>query len=261
MSANLDKLGKILALADEGSTPEERDAFMQKAEELAAVLGVELALARAHHANKSKREVPIKRTIKVGNERSKKNDYLVQLFITIAHPHDIKVTIGYRNIYVNAYGLPSDIDIVEALFGMSVIKMIRDADQAVKIDKLQLTAGRYGGPVDGRIYRSHFYDGFRSQLASRLWTARRDAIRANGGDTEAGDTGTDIILRDKAKEVEEFYEEDLKHWSRRTGSWKGPSTNGYIPDAIERGSKSASNMDLNLSPKIDNPIKGRLARS
>lgn len=253
VSINLDKLGKILALADGGATEEERDAFMRKAEELAAVLGVELAVARAAHADKSKREEPERRMVKVGNERSRYNAYMVELFIACAYPHDVRVTIGWRNIMCHGYGLPSDLAIVEAMFGVTAIQMVTDADKAIKAGA-QRTAD-YGYPVDGRIYRANFYKGFISALESRLWRARESAIINN--DREAGSTGTALVLRDKAKEVYDFYTESTKHISRR-GGWQAPERDDYIATAVRQGSASAHATDLSLTNKVGTTKRGAL---
>lgn len=262
MPVNLEVLGKILAKAEGTDNAEEREIFMSKAQEIAATLGVELAMARAKHADKSKREEPIRKTIKVGNERSKKNDYFVKLFHAIAQPHDVRITIGYKNLYCTAYGLPSDISIVEALFAMSAVQMMSDANDAIA-QGVQKTAGRWGEPVDGRVYRAHFYEGFISRLTNRLWLARRDAIRATGGKSEGASTLTQLVLRDKAKDVDNFYNEQNKHWAitGTTKYWEPPSRNDYVASAVIRGEQSATNLDLNLDPKVESGSKRQIDRS
>jgi len=247
MSDALEKLGKILALADNGMTEGERDRALQVAEEMAAALGVDLAVARARHADRSRRESAVKRQVRIGDERSRYNAYLVQLFVSIAEPHDVIVTVGWRNLYVFGYGLPSDLAIVEALYGVAAVRMVADADAALRRG-LQKTAGWYGSPVDGRVYRAHFYDGYRSKLQTRLWEARHKAIR-NATVGSSGDPGTALVLRDKAKEVREFYEAATHHWSRR-GTWKPPRRDDYVRDAVEQGAGSAAATDLQLEGRV-----------
>lgn len=246
MSDPLERLGKILALADNGSTEEERDSALRAAEEMAAALGVELAVARARHAERSRRETPVKGRFKVGDERSRYNAYLVELFCAIAGPHDVLVTVGWRNLYVFTYGLPSDQAIVEALYGVAAVRMTADADAALRRG-LQKTAGYYGEPVDGRVYRAHFYRGYKSQLQTRLWRARHAAIR-NAPAAGPGQAGTDIVLRDKAQEVREFYQDETRHLG--LGTWKPPQRDDYVRDAVDQGAASAAATDLQLDPKI-----------
>jgi hypothetical protein len=248
MSDPLDRLGRILALADnDGATEDERAQAMRAAEEMAAVLGVELAVARAGHADRSRRETPVKRQLKVGSERSRTNAYMVELFCAVAEPHDIIVTVGWRDIYVYGYGLPSDLAIAEALYGVAAVRMVADADAALRRG-LQKTAGRHGTPVDGRAYRAHFYEGYRSGMLTRLWRARHAAIQAAPAG-EAGQPGTDIVLRDKAREVREFYDAQARHWTRR-GTWKPPQRDDYVRDAVQQGEASAAATNLQLDPGI-----------
>lgn len=257
-SRALDRLGNILAVADNGATEGERDDALRKAEQMAAVIGVELSVARAHHADKAKRETPEKRTFKVGDERSRYNAYLVELFGAIAGPHDVIVTVGSRNIFVFGYGLPSDLDIVHTLYGVAAVKMVTDANAALRRGE-QRTAGRYGRSVDGRVYRAHFYQGFRSQLQTRLWEARRHAISADTS-SATGQPGAALVLRDKAREVEEYYEDDAKHWSRRS-TWKAPQRQDYVADAVRSGADSAARTDLVLTGQVGSARRSQLTAS
>ncbi len=257
MSKTLDRLGKILALADSGATEEERSHALRMAEDMAATLGVELAVARAHHASKTERETPQKRRVVVGNERSRYNAYLVELYCAIAGPHDVVVTVGWRNLHVVAFGLPSDLDIVEALFAVCAVAMVTDADHTLRRGEHK-TAGMHGQPVDGRVYRAHFYRGFHSQLQTRLWDARTTAIRNSTGAGDEAGAGTDLVLREKAAEVHDFYKEQTKHLGR-IGTWRPPQRNESVHEAVRRGAEAAARTNLANSSEVAGHRREQLA--
>ena len=59
----LDKVSKLLAKAENAGTPEEADAFMAKAMELATINNIDLAIARQHQAKKELAEEPEERRL------------------------------------------------------------------------------------------------------------------------------------------------------------------------------------------------------
>lgn len=136
MSALLDKLAKMIAKAESTEFPEEAESFMAKAQELAAAASIDLAVARAHQANKEKKEVPEERSVKVGervNRNAKSgNGWRVELFIAIAEANDCKCMISQNQMYVFPTGFPSDLDVVESLYASIVVQMISACDKALK---------------------------------------------------------------------------------------------------------------------------------
>lgn len=117
----------------------ERESYMEKAIDLAAVTKIDLALARAHQRNKTKRETPEKKSFRVGtyvgSRISNNAKWMVELFTDIAAVYDIECTIGGSNVYVHCYGFPSDIAVAEKLFTMISTEMVAEADAIIRAGK------------------------------------------------------------------------------------------------------------------------------
>lgn len=129
----LDRISALLAQAEnDGATPAEKESFLAKAQQLAEVAAIDLAVARAHQADKSKVEVPEERKIWVGSRRSPTNKWKVELFIVIARANDCKCLILGNGLGVAPAGFPSDLDVVERLYGSLVLQMVTSADAALQ---------------------------------------------------------------------------------------------------------------------------------
>lgn len=129
----LDRIGKVLHQAENASTPEEAATYMAKAQELASANAIDLAIARAHQADKTKREEPTSRRITVDPyswRRSPSTKWKVELLHTIAVANDLQCLLGTHSVH--AFGFPSDIDVTEALYNSLVIQMVSGADAALK---------------------------------------------------------------------------------------------------------------------------------
>lgn len=301
MSASLNTLAKVLNQADrapEGSP--ERESYMERAIVMSQAIGIDLAVARAHQADKEKVEKPERRQIKVGQYGSKSqtrlNHFLSTLFNAIAEPNDIEVTFGGTNVYVYAYGFPSDIDVTEKLFAALAVQMVAEADRLLKAGahKYETTEREpvyewtgnmiddpnhhwydWGEPkqvkemvevrdpitkevkmrdvkkhyskVDGRVWRSNFYDGFISRIRARLYEERRKEVARR---EEEAQTGTAVALRNKAQEVVDFYQEETKHMS--LGVWTPPTSSGYSGDGVTRGQNVAAKANLGVETGVGN---------
>lgn len=263
----MDRLAKILAKAENTDSPEEAQVYLDAALQRAALLGVNLEMARAHARNKTKRETPEERRFTVGDLSSRYNAYLVQLFTDIAYVHDVRCTIGGKNVYVWGYGLPSDLAIVEALFGVASIQMVNDATAALRRGEQRKVGGGYMrrnpntgyydwvSGVDGRIYRASFYKGYIERLNTRLWNARNRAVRqTDQREQEAGRSGgTELVLRTKKQEVDDFY--DQKHAHLKLKDFKNPlekEPDNYAGalNAESHGASSAQVTDISLAMKV-----------
>lgn len=252
MSKTLNRMASLLAVAEnEGATEAERELAFQRAQELASATGIDLAVARAHQRDRTKREEPEKRAIRLGDYvRPQNNKWKVQLFNKIADYNDVHLTFGGNNIYVWAHGFPSDIDVVEKIYAVAVVQMIHQADQALKrgdhkveVEEYEWWNQRYVtkkvSSVDGRIWRSNFYAGYIQQLGNRLWDGRREALKKAGALEESSSTA--LALRDKKKETEDFYQEHTKHLR---GSWSPPTPSELSHGAIRAGARAATATDL-----------------
>jgi hypothetical protein len=141
MSRYLDRVSKLLNQAErapEGSP--ERAAFMEKAVALAQANSIDLAVARAHQANKEKVEQIEERRVQVGqyishgwsSRTSNNTKWLAELLTDIASPNDVNILISKDSMFVYLIGFPSDLDVVERLYASLAVQMVSEADALIK---------------------------------------------------------------------------------------------------------------------------------
>lgn len=263
----LDRLAKILNQAENAATDAERDAFMSKAQEMATTNAIDLAVARQHTAKQEQREQPEVRTIRLGAKGTRLLAKRVTLISTIGYANDVKFNIYHDSTAVIAFGFPSDIDVVEALYASLVTQMTTAGDAylasgeyknetvtALKKTKVDSYYDVWTGknrneydyeyvtkPVDGRVARASFYDGFTSEIRKRLQAARADAVAAYEAEVDLDVTvkpsgfdsapGAAVALLQKEVEVRDFYKEK----STARGSWRGGSSSGHSRAGSEAG--------------------------
>lgn len=263
MSDIIAKIAKVLNRAENASTPEEADAFLKAAQALSTKYSIELAEARAHTAKSEKRESPVRRTVDLTDFGRNTKKHLVQLFSTIAGPNDVRIDIAHGSTRVYPYGFPSDIELVETLFGHLALQMVTEANKFLESGKYKEETtktlvrrkvysrdgwyydrkkGEYYDwdeqwvekPIDGRVARSTFYSSFISRVGQRLREARAETIAEVEAETET--TGTELVLAAKMDEVNAHY----KATSNARGSWNGPSSSGYSASSSRAGSEAGS---------------------
>lgn len=293
MSKALNRLSKILNQAErapEGSP--EREAFMEKALVMSQAIGIDLAVARAHQADREKVETPTRKQIQVGQYGSKSqsrlNGYLASLFNAVATPNDIQVTFGGNNIYIYAYGFPSDIEVAEKLFASLSVQMVAEADRLLKagankewVEDAPLYETRddgdfWGGyravkrdedgnvvrgralrsKVDGRVWRANFYEGFIARISSRLYDARNEEVARRRTEEGKESGSTTLALRDKSREVVDFYKDETKHM--RLGIWKPPETSMFSAAGLVTGQSVAAKASLGTETGVGREDKQAL---
>jgi hypothetical protein len=247
--STIDKLAKILHLAENASTPEEADSYMQKAQALATVTSIDLAVARQHTAKKAQREQPTHKTITLSEPKKNNNARLVELFDAVASSNDVRINIATNSTYVIAFGMPSDIEVVEVLYASLLFQMVESANAWLKkgeYKKEQVWSDRTWSfrAMNGKTARANFYDAFVQRIRMRLWNARREALEAVKAqaytvrDQETGQevkTSAELVLKSKSVEVNDYY----KATSRARGSWKGARVSHTSSAARSAGDNAA----------------------
>lgn len=270
----LDKLAKILNQAENASSDEEAALYMNKAQALATLTSIDLAVARQHTAKREQREQPTHKTITIGQSRKLNNARLVNLFIAIADNNDVKVNIAMNSTFVIAFGMPSDIEVVEVLYASLLFQMTGAANAWLKTGEYkqekvlrQVTKrddwGTYKDlverPMDGRTARANFYDAFTQTINARLWSARQEALEAakknvytlpttgeNGVEYEV-EVSAALVLVEKAEEIKEYYSKT----STAKGAWKGSSrTSAYSTTARVAGDRAGQSARLGSNKAI-----------
>jgi hypothetical protein len=270
----LDRIGALLAQAEGTTNEAEAEAYFDAAQRLAATASIDLATARLHNKDKNKRETPERRTIRIGRGGERYLADRVELFSVIATPNGVKIDIARNSTNVYAYGFPSDIDMVEALYSSLVVQMVRDGDAYLKsgAHKAELVTQRkavyvydedWGSrtryfshyetvtkPVHGAVARRSFYSGFRGRVGQRIRdivlkaqteTVTEDLVVgttpvAPTTNEPAAKTGAEIAIASRDLEVRDYYSET----STARGSWKGASSTGYSRSASSAGTEAGN---------------------
>jgi hypothetical protein len=248
--ALIDKIAGLLAMAERTENEHEAEAFLQKAQELATNNSIDLALARAATAKAEMREKPTTKTVVVGEVRQHANRQLIELMLAIARVNDLEMDVAHNSTYVILYGMPSDIEVTEAMFNSIAVQMITAATHWLRSDdwrgetfKQAYHDGRgrswvESRPVNARMAKASFNLSFTARIAERLQETRKDVVNARTVNKEEkyALVSLEVVLLDKAKEVKAFHKTE----SKARGSWSGYSGRRGASDRGASAGKSAA---------------------
>ncbi len=287
MSTDVPTIAALLAKAERTDNPHEAEAYLAKAQHLATLRSVDLAMVRARTAREQQRVSPLQRTVKVGEAGKRANTHLVSLFVAVARANDVVVDVARNSTYVIAYGMPADIDLVEQLWGSLAHQMVDAAGRYLDSGQwrgetyrrvVRERIGRWSVPrVQEREHtkqtaRAAFYRGFIERIGTRLQQAHDEAVaeasaaepdghpscghvsheqasrdRHNPGDG----LSTAIVLRRKTEEVQAFY----RSASAARGAWRGyqGAAGGDTGAATGAGRHAASEARIGTQRGIAGP--------
>ncbi len=249
MTADVATIAALLAKAERTDNTHEAEAYLAKAQHLATLRSVDLAMVRARNSQSRRRVAPMSRTVQIGDPGKRANTHLVSLFVAVARANDVVVDVARNSTYVIGYGMPSDLDLVEQLWAFLAHQMVQAASRYLDAGEWRgetyqalgrQRIGRWSYPVlDSRPHtrqtaRAAFYRGFIDRISVRLQQARQEALAeatdptptddAHDGPPDAEAVGADgpgpsatLVLRQKENEVQSFYRQS----SRARGSWTG----------------------------------------
>ncbi len=237
------RVGALLAKAESTTSEQEAHACLSKATLLAHRHSIDLAVAAARRDHG---ERPTHRMVDIGPPRQSTNKVLVSLMCAIARAWEVPIDIGPGSVYVLAYGVPGDLDHVEAMFTTASTVMFTQAAEHVRAGSWRgtsyLAADSQGGPerrpVSSRIAHSAFCAGF----VHRLGQLMAESLRTSQPDL-AGDDATQrqvaLALRNKELAVREYHHSA----SKARGAWRG-TTSTASTAALSRaaGARAAENM-------------------
>ena len=259
---SLDRIAALLAKAERTDNEAEADAYLMKAQQLATLASVDLAMARARIARREARQQPESRTTTIGEKGRRANPHLISLFVSIGHANDAKVDVAANSTYVIAYGMPADLDVVATMFGSLAVHMVHASQGYVTggtwrgESYVARVASRRRGerrPHTAQTARATFYRAYVERISERLVQARQEALArlARPGPSVDRVDGA-LVLREKAIEVHAYHSSQ----SQARGSWGGYSGAVRSPSgsAAEAGRGAASR--ARLSNQVELPSKG-----
>lgn len=232
----LEKIAKLLNQSERAATEAEANAFLTKAQELATLNSVDLAKARQHTQKNERREDPTQEYVSFESINRNNRSHAVYLYAAIADNNDVKLTIRPRSIGINVFGFPSDIEVVNAMFIHLMTQMVEAGNAFIRSGahktetRTVFNENTYEyetKPVDGRIARTSFNRAFIRAVNSRLALARLEVIEA----AEKQTTGTELVLLEKSREVEDFYNRK----ANARGTYRGGKSSGSSHTANRAG--------------------------
>lgn len=231
----IDKISKILALAERASTPAEAEACFAKAQALATAHAISLAEARMNTHDRQRHETPTHKTITIGEPRKRANKHLVNLMAAVARVNDVEMNIAHNSTYVILFGFPSDINTCEELWTRISHQMVLFAEQYLAEDAWRgdSASGSWNPwthapkPVSKQTARSSYYSGFIASLSRRLLKARETELanselrherrRNSAGSAHEPVVTTALAIKAKSQEVHAYYQNE----SQARGTWRG----------------------------------------
>lgn len=230
----IEKIQKLLALAERAGTEHEAETAFEKARALMVQHAIEESMLKA--SGDVKAEKIIERFVKLG-ARDEIRMAKGILLNAIAKANRCKVLL-YRDT-VSIIGYESDTYFVEMLWNSVLIQMLAARAKAWKQYQRDTPAAYQSSRF---IFVNQFALGYASRVGERL------VVRAAEQDKVAG---TDIVLRDRSKDVDDWM--DTAHPNTRKS--KAVVRSGNLA-ARSAGSKAAATADLSGGR---NNVNGRSA--
>lgn len=289
MSKTIDRIAALLAQAEGTTNEHEAEAFMAKAQKLASLAAIDLEVARQHQRNRDEREQPVQRQITIagyvggngyyrGSRVQNNAAEMCNLFMAIGGVNDLQFDVSTKSLYVVAYGMPTDIDVTEALYTSLLMQMTGAAAAAVKAgvhktEEPERVWDERRGRIrtlrpDARRFKTAFYRAFTSRVTARLAEAKREAVveveqireaeaasliaAGPTAPTSTESTETALVLRKKEEEVKAF----RTATTDAKGTWRGGARSSGSSAGKRAGRAAGDSARLGAPTSLPGARKG-----
>lgn len=279
----IEKIAKLLALAENTKVEAEAAAYMEKAQQLATLHAIDLAKARSLDPSKKKSSAPVQRRVTLGERGTRGLNTYVDLFDGIGRANDVKCNIAHNSTYIICFGFPEDIDTTEQLFRSLLVQMVTASQEYRKTgdwkkdtvyreahyrkpnkaeraegytsywDRIYVPGGYR--PVTWLTARLEFQQAYAYRISSRLRDAKNKAeAEAKAADAAAAalipvaDNGESTTAAPGTElvlaEKREEVDRFYKQTSKARGYWRGGYTSKGATNSRSAGASAANNARL-----------------
>lgn len=224
MDKMMDKIAKLLAMAEGTDNAAEAEAFTAKATQLMFDHSIDEAML-AQAGNKSNESVIAKDIVIEGYAKAKSS-----LLVGVCTPFGVKCIrtpnnkTGWSTMNLTIVGWESDIANVEVLFASLVMQMTNEMERQAKRNK----------NVHGRAFKQAFIIGFANEVFRRLTIQRADAVKV----AEDSTPGTEVAIVERSKAVSTNFARRYP----RTGKATGPQVSSRTAMAEGRAAGQRANI-------------------
>jgi len=224
-TTSADLVSKIAALcrkAESTDSPHEAEALMAGAQRLATLAAIDIQVARSYKPLHERPRSLVVESVVIGPKRKVGLRTYVRLFVAVARPNDVRVTVASDNTRVFAHGYEHDVAVLRCLYPSVLVQMVVASDSYVRSGSWR--GGHYTDrhgirrEVSARQARISFQASYAETIESRLMAARQDAIRnfngpadenshvvASASSGRGAQARAQLALVDKSAEVERFF--------------------------------------------------------
>lgn len=241
-------IGALLRKAEKASTPQEAEAYMDKAQHLATEYQIDLELARLAHSAKMAPPVPTCKVIEIGIAGKRGLFTYVKLFSAIARANEVKCDVSQNSTHVWAYGFDTDIETVQELYNSLIVQMVAASTAYVagrtwEGELARTNSGDYRR-VTATTARISFQEGYAFRIGQRLQAAKETAAAAVT--TSEGTSGA-LVLAGRELAVRDYY----SRTSDARGAYRGGRSNrAKSSSAIRQGVLAAERARLGRTAAI-----------
>lgn len=277
-SSRNDVVARIAALcrkAESTDSPHEAQALMAGAQHLATLAAIDLEVARSYRPAHERPRVLVVEAVDIGPARKVGLRTYVRLFLAVARPNDVRVTVAADNTRVFAHGYETDIAVLRCLYPSTLVQMVTASDSYLRAGTWR--AGTYTDrsglrrAVGARQARISFQESYAETIERRLFEARAATVKKadaqvpdaaslagssegqelDASSSEVTNGRAQLALVDKAAEVERFFRSKVSTRSQ----WREATS---LSNAAVHAGRIAANGAVLSSPKALHGSRGAL---